>query len=105
MLHSFWYEEAEKQFLQIEKDDPKCAIAHWGVAMSCGTSCGTDLMRPCSIEAAAEFKQARSLPATPREKDYIAALSEFYAHPESPYQKRAYSLFEGNGEGVAPKPG
>jgi len=22
MLHSFWYEEAEKQFQQIEKDDP-----------------------------------------------------------------------------------
>src|SRR5258708_27938736 len=34
MLHSFWYEEAEKQFVQIEKDDPKCAIAHCGVAMS-----------------------------------------------------------------------
>src|SRR6185437_16747009 len=34
MLHSFWYEEAEKQFQQIEKDDPQCAIAHWGVAMS-----------------------------------------------------------------------
>ena len=28
MLHSFWYEEAEKQFQQIEKDDPQCAIAH-----------------------------------------------------------------------------
>ena len=34
MLHSFWYEEAEKKFQQIEKDDPHCAIAHWGVAMS-----------------------------------------------------------------------
>src|SRR5205823_7341168 len=33
MLHSFWYEEAEKQFQQIEKEDPQCAIAHWGVAM------------------------------------------------------------------------
>src|SRR5258708_11582357 len=34
LLHSFWYEEAEKEFLQIAKDDPKCAMAHWGVAMS-----------------------------------------------------------------------
>ena len=34
MLHSFWYEEAEAEFVQIEKDDPKCAIAHWGLAMS-----------------------------------------------------------------------
>src|SRR5579862_1177547 len=34
LLHSFWYEEAEKEFLQIAKDDPNCAMAHWGVAMS-----------------------------------------------------------------------
>jgi len=34
MLHSFWYEEAQKNFEEIEKDDPTCAIAHWGVAMS-----------------------------------------------------------------------
>src|SRR5258707_15879114 len=34
LLHSFWYEEAEKEFEQIAKDDPKCAMAHWGVAMS-----------------------------------------------------------------------
>ena len=34
LLHSFWYEEAEKEFAQIAKNDPKCAMAHWGVAMS-----------------------------------------------------------------------
>src|SRR5260370_35878491 len=34
LLHSFWYEEAEKGFLQIEQDDPRCAMAHWRVAMS-----------------------------------------------------------------------
>ncbi len=34
LLHSFWYEEAEKEFMQIAKDDPACAMAHWGIAMS-----------------------------------------------------------------------
>jgi len=34
LLHSFWYEEGEKQFELIVKDDPKCAMAHWGVTMS-----------------------------------------------------------------------
>src|SRR5580692_3346729 len=34
LLHSFWYEEAKKEFEQIAKDDPKCAMAHWGIAMS-----------------------------------------------------------------------
>jgi len=34
LLHSFWYEEAEKEFTDIAKDDPKCAMAQWGIAMS-----------------------------------------------------------------------
>jgi tetratricopeptide (TPR) repeat protein len=34
LLHSFWYEEAEKEFEEISKDHPGCAMAHWGVAMS-----------------------------------------------------------------------
>ena len=34
LLHSFWYEEAEKKFAQIAKDDPRCAMAQWGLAMS-----------------------------------------------------------------------
>ena len=34
LLHSFWYEEAEKEFIQISAKDPHCAMAHWGIAMS-----------------------------------------------------------------------
>src|SRR5690242_16702956 len=34
LLHSFWYEEAEKQFAQVVQEDPHCAMAHWGSAMS-----------------------------------------------------------------------
>src|SRR5688572_33312456 len=34
LLHSFWYAEAEKAFLDIAAADPSCAMAHWGVAMS-----------------------------------------------------------------------
>ena len=34
LLHSFWYEEAEKEFQHIAADDPHCAMAHWGEAMS-----------------------------------------------------------------------
>ena len=34
LLHSFWYEEAEKQFVAVTKASPGCAMAHWGVAMS-----------------------------------------------------------------------
>jgi len=93
MLHSFWYEEAEKQFQQIEKADPKCAIAHWGLAMSLWHQLWNRPDAAVLDRGGAELKSAKSLPATPREKDYIAALSKFYEHPAKPYQKRvtAYS--------------
>src|SRR3979409_2481213 len=34
LLHSFWYEEAQKEFAHISQDDPQCAMAHWGEAMA-----------------------------------------------------------------------
>src|SRR6476646_9297598 len=34
LLHSFWYEEAEKAFRQVAAADPQCGMAWWGVAMS-----------------------------------------------------------------------
>jgi len=34
LLHSFWYEEAEKTFVAAQKEDPKCAMAYWGEALS-----------------------------------------------------------------------
>ncbi len=93
MLHSFWYEEAQKQFEQIEKDDPQCAIAHWGVAMSLWHQLWNRPGKPTLERGHAQLTTAKSLSATPREKDYIAALSKFYEHPRKPYQKRvtAYS--------------
>lgn len=34
MLHSFWYDEAEKAFRQVTVTDPDCVMGYWGVAMS-----------------------------------------------------------------------
>ena len=91
MLHSFWYEEAEKQFQQIEKDDPKCAIARWGVAMSRWHQLWNRPDEAALAQSAAELKQAKSLRATSRERDYITALNAFYSHPRQPHAKRALS--------------
>jgi hypothetical protein len=89
MLHSFWYEEAEKQFVQIEKDDPQCAIAHWGVAMSLWHQLWNRPEKPVLERGLAELKSGRSLRATEREQEYIAALKVFYDHPDRPFPKRA----------------
>lgn len=33
-LHGFWYLEAERAFRQVNKLDPDCAMAYWGMAMA-----------------------------------------------------------------------
>ena len=79
LLHSFWYEEAEKEFVQIAKDDPACAMAHWGVAMSLWHQLWDHPTAATMKRGRAELKKARSLnPATDREHDYIAALGAYY---------------------------
>ena len=34
LLHSFQYEQTRQAFAEIAKEDPKCAMAQWGIAMS-----------------------------------------------------------------------
>lgn len=80
LLHSFWYEEAEKEFLDIVKDDPHCAMAHWGVAMSIWHQLWNYPDEKVGARGLDEVKTAEKLAAnaTPREKAYIAALGTFY---------------------------
>lgn len=93
MLHSFWYEEAEKEFDQIEKDDPRCAIAHWGVAMSLWHQLWNRPDRSTLERGLAELQAGHRLHASRRERLYVGALTAFYSHPGRSYQKRvtAYS--------------
>jgi hypothetical protein len=79
LLHSFWYEEAEKEFEQIAKDDPKCAMAQWGLAMSQWHQLWNRPDAATTKKGRAEIKKARSLHAgTARERDYIEAIKAFY---------------------------
>src|SRR5271165_4125451 len=34
LLHNFWYARALEHFSQVAKDDPQCAMAYWGAAMT-----------------------------------------------------------------------
>ena len=81
LLHSFWYEEAEREFQQIAKDDPHCAMAHWGVAMSLWHQLWNNPDAKVIARGADEVHQAKTTdgPATPREKAYIAAIAAFYS--------------------------
>jgi len=80
LLHSFQYEDSRRAFEAISDQDPACAMAQWGVAMSYyhglwhngDTSAGRK-----AWQRAAEI--ARTNPkTTAREKAYIDALGEIY---------------------------
>jgi hypothetical protein len=81
LLHSFWYEEAEKTFTEASKQDPKCAMAHWGIAMSLWHQLWDRPKNDTLARGAAELKTAKKAKAkTERERDYIAAGRAFYTH-------------------------
>src|SRR5438132_323968 len=79
LLHSFWYDEAEKAFGEVAAADPSCALAQWGVAMS--------LYHPIwAAPTPAELKRGQEAVAkaraagapTERERDYVAAVEAFF---------------------------
>jgi len=84
LLHSFWYEEAEKEFLQIAKDDPTCAMAHWGVALSLWHQLWNEPDAKVISHGLDEANAGRKLEqkTTPRENAYIAAIAAFYSDSE-----------------------
>ncbi|MGA8940761.1 MAG: hypothetical protein WB439_16480 [Acidobacteriaceae bacterium] len=98
LQHDFWYEEAQAQFERIVKADPKCAMAHWGVAMSAFHEIW-DRPDPESMKVGWEqMKEAEALGAkTARERAYIQALGDFYKPGAEQYPVRveAYSAAMG----------
>jgi tetratricopeptide (TPR) repeat protein len=81
LLHSFWYEEAEKEFTQIAVDAPNCAMAHWGIAMSLWHQLWNKPDAKIILRGLDEVHEAKTTdgPITAREKAYIAAIAAFYS--------------------------
>jgi tetratricopeptide (TPR) repeat protein len=83
LLHSFWYEEAQKQFLQVAKDDPKCAMAYWGHALALWHQLWNEPDAATIKQGLDDVEKAESLkPSTMRERAYITAMRAFYGDSE-----------------------
>jgi hypothetical protein len=82
LLHSFWYEEAEKEFTQIALDDPHCVMAHWGVAMSLWHQLWNNPDDKVLQRGLDEIHEATITdgPITPREQAYLSAIAVFYSN-------------------------
>jgi len=96
LLHSFWYEEAEKEFEDIAKDDPQCAMAHWGIAMSIWHQLWNEPDAKVIARGLSEANTGEKLAAkaTPREQLYLAAIKAFYGSSgklDHAARARAYS--------------
>jgi tetratricopeptide (TPR) repeat protein len=96
LMHSFWYDEAEKQFKALEKEDPACAMTYWGEAISLLRQL---VSRPEEADLKRGFTSVRKAQAmgakTQREADYVGALALFYRdYDKVDYEKRieAYSM-------------
>jgi tetratricopeptide (TPR) repeat protein len=88
LLHSFGYEEAEEQFISLTKSDPKCAMAHWGVAMSEFHELWERASESVIAKGWSEIQLAKADEATDRERKYIDALAAFYDPAKKDYQAR-----------------
>jgi len=98
LLHDFWYEEVGPQFEQISKADPRCAMAHWGLAMGRFHQIWDRPDESTMKSGWEEIQKAQSLHAkTEREQEYIAALAAFYKPGKQDYMARvtAYSAAMG----------
>src|SRR5258707_2138222 len=80
MLHSYWFLIARRKFEGMLQQDPTCAMAHWGVAVDyLGNTLATTPTRADSQAAWDALEKARAAGAkTPRERDWIEALSAYF---------------------------
>jgi tetratricopeptide (TPR) repeat protein len=89
LLHSFWFDEAQKQFEDAVQEDPNCAMAYWAEAIG--------LYRPLAYRPSDSdmklgwtlVQKAQALHAkTQRERDYLDALAVFYRNDGREYETR-----------------
>ena len=84
-LHGFNHRAAIRAFQQAAEIDPRCAMAHWGLALACGPHINLTVVPPPAAELAwKELNLARKNAdyASPVERTLIDALGKRYANPQ-----------------------
>ena len=92
LLHSFAYAAAENAFQGVGELDPRCAMAHWGMAMAYFRQLWDPPIVPATISIAQkEIRRAQQIGAgSERERQFINALALIYQDAATvPYLTRA----------------
>ena len=105
MLHSFWFPETIKAFSAVAETDPSCAIAYWGVAISQRPNPLVGPFDAAALKRGLEAVQkGNSIGAkTERERDWLAAIEEFYKDYDSVDQVTRAKNYEKAMEALAKK--
>src|SRR5256885_2271852 len=83
--HGFNHGAAIRAFKEAVRIDPKCAMAHWGIALAHGPHINFPMVPPPAAEAAwkeLQLAQQNAEKASPVERALIEALSHRYANPQ-----------------------
>ena len=96
LLHSFWFAESRAIFESVLKDDPNCAMAYWGIAL---THWGNPFAGQRSAQTIANGKAAidKGLATgspTPREKGYIDAVAILFSSNDVTTQRQRVLDYE-----------
>ena len=84
LYHSYHWPEARKAFAATAQADPACAMAPWGQAIiELGNAFTWPLRGKALGEGHQAIQRAKALvPKTPRERDYVNAVEQFFADAE-----------------------
>ena len=79
LLHNFWYVRALERFNEVLKNDPGCAMAYWGAAMTYNHPFWDPPSQVDEKAAWALVQKGQSvLEASAREKLYLSAVAALY---------------------------
>ena len=84
-LHGFNHTAAIRSFQEATRQDPECAMAHWGIALASGPHINYPVVPPAAAELAwkeVTLAQQHAANCTPTEKALIEALGRRYANPQ-----------------------
>src|SRR6185503_14270376 len=86
LLHHMTYPQARTAFEHVAQIDPKCAMAHWGIAMSLFQPLWPTRPNPEALQRGwQEVLKAKEVQSvTEREKLFIACVEAFFREPASP---------------------
>ncbi len=95
LQHSFWYQAARQGFDEVLRQDPGCAMAQWGRALTLLNNPFTPPVAANLREGRAGLEQAqRSTATSEKEAGLIAALLQLFAGDDGPGHRARIGQYE-----------